>query len=797
MRKFYIWCFWLIVNLMILGVIGVGYLFYTNSKDLPSYSQLENYQPPIVTRFYSADGKLLEEYAKEHRVFLPIESIPPMVSNAFIAAEDQNFYTHPGIDFTGILRAVIKNILAMSQGKKNLVGGSTITQQVVKNFLLTNEKSLNRKIKEAILSFRITNAMPKSKILELYLNEIFLGARSYGVASAALNYFNKSVNELNLQEAAFLASLPQAPSHYNPNKNMERVLSRRNWVIERMYDEGFVTKEEALAAIAEPIKLINRDREEVAKADFFAEEVRRTIAKMYGDQSLYEGGLVVKTSLNPKLEKMAEKSLRNGLVNYDQKYGYRGAITNIDLKDWQKTLPSINPANMNIAPWRYAVVLNVTDQAAKIGLADGKEGTLNLAASSWALRNKKLASLYKPGDVIIVDDKNAIKQIPRINGAIVVMDPHTGRVLAMVGGYSFDTSKFNRATQAYRQPGSSFKPFVYLAALENGLTPSSVFDDSPIALSQGPGMPLWKPKNFYHDFLGPLTLRRGLELSRNTITVRIAQEVGIQKIVEIAKRFGINKDPEPYYSMVLGAVETTVLQLTNAYSVIANGGRKVVPSLIDKIQDRNGKLIYSNDNRECVDCSGAEASVVPYIKNNNPYVTDPRSAYQLTSILEGVVQHTKNGAPIRKLDRTIAGKTGTSNGPKDTWFIGYTPDLVVGVFVGYDDAKPMGKSESGALVAQPIFVEFMKDALADQPDKSFIMPDGLKLVRVDYMTGQPSMKYGGTIYEVFKRKNFHETNIANAVIEPVVDVPENEMHAPEAEDKSNFSLDEMQDDGIY
>jgi len=787
----------LIVNLIILGILGVGYLFFINSKDLPSYSQLEHYQPPIVTRFYSSDGKLLEEYAKEHRIFLPIESIPPMVSNAFIAAEDQNFYTHPGIDFTGILRAAIKNILAMSQGKKSLVGGSTITQQVVKNFLLTNEKSLNRKIKEAILSFRITKAMPKSKILELYLNQIFLGARSYGVASAALNYFNKSVNELNLEEAAFLASLPQAPSHYNPNKNMERVLARRNWVIERMYDEGFVSKEAALAAIDSPIKLIARDRDEVAKADFFAEEVRRTITKMYGEESLYEGGLVVKTSLNPKLEKIAENALRNGLVSYDQKYGYRGAISNIDLKEWQKTLPTINPANMNIAPWKYAVILSVNEKGAKIGLSNGKEASLNLAQSSWALRNKKLANLYKPGDVILVDDQNSIKQIPRINGAIVAMDPHSGRVLAMVGGYSFDTSKFNRATQAHRQPGSSFKPFVYLAALENGLTPSSVFDDSPIALSQGPGMPLWKPKNFYHDFLGPLTLRRGLELSRNTITVRIAQAVGIQKIVDIAKRFGINKDPEPYYSMALGALETTVLQLTNAYSVIANGGRKVMPSLIDKIQDRSGRVVFSNDNRECVDCSSIDPSIIPYIKNNNPYVTDPRSAYQLTSILEGVVQHTKNGAPLRKLERTLAGKTGTSNGPKDTWFIGYTPDLVVGVFVGYDDAKPMGKNESGALVAQPIFLEFMKNALIDQPDKPFIMPDGLKLVRVDYMTGEPSMKYGGTIYEVFKRKNFQETKVANAIIEPVVELPENEIHTPDDEDKSNFSLDETQDDGIY
>ena len=796
MRKVFIWCFWLFVNLTIIGIVGVGYLFFINSKDLPSYEQLEVYQPPIVTRFYAADGKLLEEYAKEHRIFLPIESIPPMLRNAFISAEDQNFYSHPGIDFTGILRAAIKNVTAAAQGKRSLVGGSTITQQVVKNFLLTKEKSINRKIKEAILSVRISKALSKDKILELYLNEIFLGSHSYGVASAALNYFNKSVNELNIEEAAFLAALPQAPSHYNPNTNMEGVLARRNWVIKRMYDEGYITKEEALAALSKPITLLKRDRTEVATADFFAETVRQKIAQMYGQESLYQGGLMVRTSLDPNLEKIAEKALRNGLINYDQKYGYRGAIAKIDInEDWAKKLASINPAGMDIKPWRYAVVLSLTDTSAKVGFADGKEANIDVNLSKWAIKTKKLTAIFKPGDVITLDDKNAIKQIPRINGALVAMDPHTGRVLALVGGYSFDTSKFNRATQAFRQPGSSFKPFVYLAALENGFTPSSVFLDTPIELEQGPGMPKWKPKNFYHDFLGPLTLRRGLELSRNTITVRIGQAVGIQKIADIARRFGINKAPQPYYSMVLGSMETTVLQLTNAYAVIANGGRKVTPSLIDKIQDRNGKLIYSNDQRECIDCTNIDG-VVPYIKNDNPYVTDPRSAYQLTSILAGVVLHTKNGEPIRKLGHTIAGKTGTSNGPKDTWFMGFTPDLVVGVFVGYDDATPMGARESGAMAAQPIFVEFMKEALVDQPDKPFKMPDGLKLERVDYMTGEPSMKYGGTIYEVFKRKNYQDTiPVGKVFIDSSLALEEPEKKAePEHE---HFSLDEIQDEGIY
>ncbi|MCT4634702.1 MAG: penicillin-binding protein 1A [Rickettsiales bacterium] len=798
MRKFIIWCFWIAVNFGIIGIIAVGYLFYINSQDLPSYEQLEKYEPPIVTRFYATDGKLLEEYAKEHRIFLPINSIPPTLRQAFISAEDQNFYSHPGVDFMGILRAAIKNAIAMAQGRKELVGGSTITQQVVKNFLLTNEKSINRKIKEAILAFRISKALSKDKILELYLNEIFLGSRSYGVASAALNYFNKSVNELSIEESALLASLPQAPSRYNPRTHMEEVLDRRNWVIKRMYDEDYISEDEAREALSKPITLANRDRDEVATADFFAETVRQKIAQMYGKESLYEGGLMVRTSLDPKLEKIAEKALRNGLIRYDQKYGYRGAIARIDIKEnWAKKLASINPAKMDIKPWRYAVILKLTETSAKVGFANGKKGSINIALSKWALKGRKLTSMFKPGDVITLDDKNAIQQIPRINGSLVAMDPHTGRVLALVGGYSFDNSKFNRATQAFRQPGSSFKPFVYLAALEAGFTPSSIFLDTPIEMEQGPGLPLWKPQNFYHDFLGPLTLRRGLELSRNTITVRIAEAVGIGNIVEIAKRFGINKDPQPYYSMALGALETTVLQLTNAYAVIANGGRKVTPTLIDKIQDRHGKLIFSNDKRICVDCNEINGTI-PFIQNNNPYVTDPRSAYQLTSILEGVVLHTRTGLPIRQLGRTIAGKTGTSNGPKDTWFIGFTPDLVVGVFVGYDNATKMGTKESGATAAQPIFVEFMKEALADQADKSFKIPDGIKLVRTDYMSGEPSMKYGGTIYEAFKRKNYQSPiEIQKAVVDDSSLAIEEPQKKDDDDEPEVFSLDEIQDDGIY
>lgn len=791
MSRFLKYIFIIAFNIAVIGTVAVIYLFFINSKNLPSYEQLKDYQPPIVTRFYSADGKLLEEYAKEHRLFLPIDDIPLIVKQAFLSAEDKNFYDHSGIDFTGILRAAVKNLIASTQGRKSLVGGSTITQQVVKNFLLSNEKSLSRKIKEAILAFRITQVFSKDKILELYLNEIFLGARSYGIASAALNYFNKSLNDLNLQEAAFLAALPQAPSYYNPHKNLDRALSRRNWVIERMYEDGYIDKEEALTAVSSPIKLYARDHNEVAKADFFAEEVRQKIAELYGEKSLYEAGLMVRTSLNPKLQKIGEDALLYGVIKYDQRHGYRGPVSKIKLDStWQAKLTEITSNETNILNWQYAVVSNVTNHEIRINYINGKSATLNIAGSKWALQGRNLTKTFAKGDVIVIDQENKLQQIPKINGALVAMDPHTGRVLALVGGYSFDNSKFNRATQAYRQPGSSFKSFVYLAGLENGLAPNTIFEDSPIALEQGPGLPLWKPKNFYNDFLGPITLRRGLELSRNPITVRIAQTIGIQKVADIAKRFGINHNPKPYYSMVLGAMETTLLRLTNAYSIIANGGHKITPSMIDKIQDRTGKVIYTSDQRKCINCS-ANNDIVPYIQENNLYVTDPRSAYQLTSLLEGVVAHAKSSAPLRDLGRVIAGKTGTTNEAKDTWFVGFTPDLVVGVFMGFDEPKSLGNRESGAMVAQPVFVEFMKKALSNQPDKPFKMPDGLKLVKIDYLTGLPTTSQSDSIYEVFKRNNYSDNiklSEVDAAPEPI---------QSEAQNLEEANLDEIREDEIY
>jgi len=751
------------INLTIIGIVVVSYFVYINIQDLPDYKQLAQYEPPIVTRFYSADGKLLEEYAKEHRLFVPINAIPAQLQHAFIAAEDKNFYDHSGIDFTGISRALIQNIINMSQNKKNLVGGSTITQQVVKNFLLTNEKTLSRKIKEAVLSFRITNVYTKDKILELYLNQIYLGSGAYGVASASLIYFNKSINELSVEESALLAALPKAPNTFSPRNFYDKALSRRNWVIERMYEEGYITFETAENAKKTPIKLERKSSSQTVKADFFAEAVRRRVAEQYGPTVLYEGGLYIRTTLDPKLQIIAEDAFRTGLMQYDRRHGYRGAIAKLEsLENWKEELKKIEISHA-LGKMEYAVILAVGTAKLEIGTRS-QDSIITKAELTWALGSKKnLADRFKQGEIILVeklDNNYALRQIPKANGGLVVMDPHLGRVLAMVGGFDFITSKYNRVDQAMRQPGSSFKPFVYLAGLENGLTPSDLINDAPIALSQGPGLPLWRPRNYYRDFLGPTTLRRGLELSRNTMTVNLTQMIGIGKVVEIAKRFSINKDPKPMYSMVLGSMETTLLNMTTAYATIVNGGKKLTPSLIEKIQDRNGKIIYVHDTRKCEGCvlttsnyyvpPSHDEEYVPTIVENRESVTDEQSAYQLISILEGAVEHTVSARNVRNIGKTLGGKTGTTNDNKDAWYVGFSPDLVVGTYIGFDEPKSLGDKEPGAIAAQPIFVEFMKQALKDAVDVPFRIPPGIKLVKVNYETGKPSMSKNGTIYEAFK-----------------------------------------------
>ncbi len=740
---------------MLAFAILAAYLLSVYSKDLPDYKQLEAYDPPVATRLYTADGKLVEEYAKEHRLFVPITAIPANVKNAFIAAEDKNFYHHQGIDYMGIIRAALQNIMNIGSGR-NMVGGSTITQQVVKNFLLSNEKSLARKIKEAILSYRISNVYSKDRVLELYLNQIFLGHGSYGVVSAALNYFNKSIEDLTIGEAAYLATLPKAPSILSSTKNMEQSIQRRNYVLRRMVEDQMISEQDYITYSNEPLLLSSRSANHVAQADFFAETVRRILLEKLGEKDLYEGGLYILTSADSALQSLGERVLKKGLIAYDRKRGFRGAIVNIALDNYKNQLRALD-AQDDYSPYEIAVIEKLAPGALHIqGI--NFSGTILHKNYHWALRGRDVSKVFKIGDVVAVskigEQSYSLEQLPKVNGGLVAMDPHTGRVLAMVGGFSFGRSKFNRVTQAKRQPGSSFKPFVYLTALENGFTPSSIVEDRPIEVSQGPGMPLWKPRNYYRDFLGPTTLRRGLELSRNTMTVNLAQMIGIEPIVATAKKFNISDDPKPMYSMVLGAMETSLIRMASAYSSFVNGGKKIEPSYIDIVQDKNGKTLLLGDKRICEGCDRLNEKhgnvELPLIQDNRAQIMDPQHAYQIVSILEGAVEHTISGKPIQKLGLTLAGKTGTTNESHDSWFIGFSQQLLVGIYVGFDKPKSLGAKESGSTIALPIFADFMKDAIKLEDDMPFRTPYGIKKIRVNYETGLPSMAKYGTIYESFK-----------------------------------------------
>jgi len=770
------WMFSLSFTLLIIGAAVGFFIFQHYDKDLPDYSQLEKYDPATITRLYAGDGKLLAEYAAEKRIFVPLPAIPKQVINAFLSAEDKNFYEHTGVDFTGLARAIRNNVVNYGQGK-SLVGGSTITQQVVKNFLLTNEKSIERKIKEAILATRISQVYSKDKILELYLNEIYLGLGSYGVAAAAQNYFNKSLDELTVEEVALLAAEPKAPASYNPHKNYDAAKTRRDWVISRMLEDGHITAQQAELAIATPINLRTRDSAEISQADFFAEEVRRTLADMYGADALYGGGLVVKTTLNSQMQKMADVALRKALVEYDKRHGYRGVMTHWTKDiDWKKGLATLRKEHeyQMVDGQKLAVVAGADDKKAQVFFEDGTNGIIPADLMKWA--GKKPSDVLKAGDVVFVspakDKEYELAQVPEVNGALVVLDPHTGKVLALSGGYAYGGTEFNRATQARRQPGSSFKPFVYLAGLENGLTPSTIILDAPVEMSQGAGQPMWRPENYHNDYLGPTTMRVGLEKSRNTMTVRLAQMIGIDKVLEIGKRFGIYDDPPRNFSIVLGASETTPLRLTNAYGIIANGGKKIFPSLIERIEDRHGKTIFRRDRRECVACEVENLSEIgvsanpPILRDDREQIADPRYIYQLTSMLQGVTTR-GTGARAKEIGKIVAGKTGTTNDSLDTWFVGFTPDLVAGVFIGYDKPHTLGKKETGASVALPAFIDFMKNALANTPDKAFSVPDGIKMVKVDLHTGlpvDPAAPVGGKAIDeafVVAEPNAEELGIEN------------------------------------
>jgi len=778
----------LFVCAVVLAIAGCGFVGVTIwyfGRDLPDYQQLAHYQPPITTRVHAGDGRLLAEYATERRVFVPIQAIPKRVIDAFLSAEDKNFYSHHGIDPLSMVRAAITDVGRLRANRRP-VGASTITQQVAKNMLLTNEISIERKIKEVLLATRIEAALPKDRILELYLNEIYLGAGAYGVAAAALTYFDKSLDELTLGEAAFLAGLPRAPNHYNPARVPQAAQARRDWVIDRMVEDGVVTQVDAAQADAQPLELHRRQEAGQAVAPYFAEEVRRELLARYGDKVLYGAGLSVRTSLDERLQAASDKALRDGLIAYDRGHGgWRGAIARIDPKgDWMAHLAKVRVPGVAVdVGWRLAMVTRGDADGAAIGFSNGATGRIPFSEMRWARPwrgagnfgpyPRSAADVVKPGDVVMVEpikgsaskgeaasdkppDLFTLCQVPEVSGALVAMDPHTGRVLAISGGFSFAISQFDRATQAKRQPGSSIKPFVYLTALDHGFTPSTLVDDAPISLPQGPGLPMWSPTNYArlnHEarFRGPTPLRVALEQSLNAVTARVASMVGMEAIAQTIERFGIMDHTPREYSMALGTGETTLLRHTAAYAMLVNGGKRIAPTFIDRVQDRNGATIFRADHRRCDDCEEIEwqKQPVPMIPDTREQVADPGSAFQIVTMLQGVVDR-GTGTAVKAVGKPIAGKTGTTNDWRDAWFVGFTPDLAAGVYIGYDDPDSLGDDETGGHIAAPVFRDFMIAALKDAPATAFRTPPGMRLYRVSAATGLPAGAKESAIYEAYK-----------------------------------------------
>ncbi|MBE6452450.1 MAG: penicillin-binding protein 1A [Alphaproteobacteria bacterium] len=773
------------------------------SQTLPDYNHLSAYEPAVTTRLYAGDGQVMMEYATEKRLFVPEDKMPELVKNAFIAAEDKKFYSHFGIDFIGIIRAVLENIKNIGKGRRP-VGASTITQQVAKNFLLSSEVSYQRKIKEALLAMRIEQAFSKQHILELYLNEIYLGNRSYGVAAAALNYFGKSLDELTIEEAAYLAALPKAPNNYHPKNKYQAAVARRNWVIDRMVEEEFIDFEDGEAAKSKALEVVERSKDMVADAEYFSEEVRRQVNNMFGENALYEGGLLIRTTLDPKLQKIASQVFEQELKNYDIRHGWRGAFANISLdENYQANLKNIEVPAGKDDNWQKAVVKDVLTVKAEIETADGQTGVVPLALLSWArktLKNqsvggepKSVKDVLNVGDVILVEkvadsvieekklpqNTYYLRQVPNVEGALIAMDPHTGKILAMVGGYSFRKSQFNRATQAMRQTGSSFKPIVYLTALDNGYSPTDLILDAPFVLDQGVGLPKWKPVNYSKKFYGLMTLRQGIEKSRNLMTVRLAQDVGMDKVADYAKKMGVNPNLPQLLSMSLGAGETKLINMAAAYGIIVNGGKKVSPYLIERIQDRNGKTIYKNDNRKCLDCNVDfwDNQQIPEIGDNREQIIDPLSAYQMVSILEGVAQY-GTGARLRGLNKHVAGKTGTTNKNQDSWFVGFSPDLVVATYVGFDEPKSLGRYETGAALALPIFQNFMHKALESHANTPFRIPAGIKLVRINHDTGKPAKPDDKSVIVEALKPEFNFDNNSQRIIGTPTNTNDNNSEQP-------------------
>ena len=758
--------FILVLSCGLFAAILIISVLWAFSNNLPDYKFLKNYKPSVSSKVYSGKGELVNDFSTEKRIFVPFNAIPKVVINSFLSAEDKNFFSHPGVDAKGVLRAVIKNISNIISSKR-LEGASTITQQVAKNFLLTNEVSLNRKLKEAILAFRIERALSKERILELYLNQIYLGGGSYGVASASLEYFDKSISELNYEEAALLAALPKAPSRYNPYKDIELAKFRRDLVLKNLLDNNYIDNSSYKKYLSNKISLKKRKKIFIEDTRYYVEDIRKDVVNKLGYNKVYKEGLNINTPIDLNLQKIATQSLRDGLISYDKRKGWRGPILNKKLSiNWNVGLNKFElEKSIN---WDLAIIKKIDKFSVEIETQRTQKGIIEYKDISWT--KKEFKELFKIGDVVYVENikKNifGLRQLPEVNGGIVAMDPFTGRVLALSGGFSFKTSEFNRATQALRQPGSAFKPFIYALALENGYTPSTLILDAPLVLEQGSDLKLWKPENYGKKFYGPSTLRMGLEKSRNLMTVRIAQDLGVKKIVNFSKQLGIYENPSELLSISLGSAETTLLKLTSAYSSFVNGGKLVRPIMIDRIQDSEGNTIFNNEKRKCVNCSQISflSKKLPEIKDDFPQIFSAETAYQITSILEGAVQR-GTGKRLKDLKLDLAGKTGTTNGNTDTWFIGFTSKIAVGVYVGSDNPKPLGRYETGAKTALPIFKSFIKAAVKKEEARPFKVADNIVMMVVDPLTGEKAkMQSKSTIIEVYKnieKKNESNLDISN------------------------------------
>jgi len=744
--------FILILSLGLLSAFFTIAILWAFSNNLPDYKFLKSYKPPVSSKVYSGDGELVNDFSTEKRIFVPYNAISDKIINSFLSAEDKNFYSHPGVDAIGVLRAIVNNISNIAASKR-LEGASTITQQVAKNFLLTNEVSLNRKIKEAILAFRIERALSKERILELYLNQIYLGGGAYGVASASLEYFDKSISELNYDEAALLAALPKAPSRYNPYKDIELAKFRRDLVLKNLFENNYINKIEYKKFVNKEIILKKRKKIFTEDASYYVEDIRKNVVDQLGFDKVYKQGLNISTPINLDLQKIAIKSLREGLISYDKRKGWRGPLLrNQKIDNWKDNLDKFK-LEKSIA-WNLAIIKKINKFSVKIETVNKLNGFIKYENISWI--KKEFSEILKIGDVVYVENINdniyALKQLPLANGGIVVMDPYTGRVLALSGGFSFRQSEFNRATQALRQPGSAFKPFIYALALENGYTPSTLILDAPLVLEQGYDLKMWKPENYGKKFYGPSTLRMGLEKSRNLMTVRIAQDLGLKKIVNFSKQLGIYDNPSELLSISLGSAETTLIKLTSAYSSFVNGGKLIKPIMIDRIQDSEGNTIFNNEKRKCINCDQ-----ISFLSQNYPEIEDeflqifsPQTAYQMTSILEGTVQN-GTGRNLKDLNLDLAGKTGTTNGNSDTWFVGFTSKLVIGVYVGSDNPVSLGKYETGAKTALPIFKSFVKNAVKKEDARPFKVADGILMRVIDSVTGEKALTDSkSTIIEAYK-----------------------------------------------